>query len=49
MNQHLATLIDSGGFDWDNPRHREAYLKAWIAGTAPPPPRRPEPAEEPDA
>ena len=43
VNRKLADLIDSGRFDWDNEDHREAYLRAWVNGTAPPP-RRPEPA-----
>ena len=43
VNPKLRELIESGQFDWDNPRHREAYLRAWVAGTAPPPPARPEP------
>ena len=28
----LAALLESGEFDWDNPRHREAYLRAWVNG-----------------
>ena len=39
----LPELIGSGEFDWDNPAHREAYLRAWVNGTAPPPPSRAEP------
>jgi hypothetical protein len=42
VNLRLAALIESGQFDWDNEKHREAYLKAWINGTAPAPPKRPE-------
>ena len=30
VNPGLLELLESGQFDWDNPRHREAYLKAWI-------------------
>ena len=26
----LAALLESGEFDWDDPRHREAYLRAWL-------------------
>ena len=37
MNPRLAALIDSGQFDWDNDKHREAYLRAWVNGAAPPP------------
>ena len=43
MNPRLAALIDSGQFDWDNDKHREAYLRAWVCGIAPPPPKRAEP------
>lgn len=28
----LLALIESGQLDWDNPRHREAYLRAWAKG-----------------
>ena len=28
----LARLLESGEFDWDNPRHREAFLKAFARG-----------------
>jgi len=42
VNPKLAALIDSGQFDWDNDKHREAYLRAWVNGTAPPPPKRPD-------
>jgi hypothetical protein len=31
----LLALIDSGQLDWDNPRHREAYLRAWVKGGLP--------------
>lgn len=37
MNPRLAELLESGGLDWDDQRHREAYLRAWVAGAAPPP------------
>ena len=30
MHPKLAGLLESGEFDWDNPRHREAYLRAWV-------------------
>ena len=39
VNPKLLKLIESGEFDWDDPRHREAYLRAWVNGTAPPPSR----------
>jgi hypothetical protein len=32
LNPRLLALIDSGELDWDNPRHREAYLRAWVNG-----------------
>lgn len=32
VNQRLLDLLDSADFDWDNERHREAYLKAWVQG-----------------
>ena len=28
----LRELIESGEFDWDDPDHRVAYLKAWVKG-----------------
>jgi hypothetical protein len=46
VNPKLAALIASGEFDWDNLQHREAYLRAWVKGDAPPPPARPEPEKE---
>ena len=30
VHPRLTELLESGGFDWDDPRHREAYLKAWL-------------------
>lgn len=30
VHPRLLHLLESGEFDWDNPRHREAYLKAWL-------------------
>jgi hypothetical protein len=44
--QRLLDLIERDEFDWDDPRHREAYLRAWVNGIAPPPPARPEPEKE---
>jgi hypothetical protein len=32
VDPKLRDLIESGGLDWDDDRHREAYLKAWAAG-----------------
>jgi hypothetical protein len=30
VHPKLLGLLDSGQFDWDNLRHREAYLRAWV-------------------
>ena len=30
MNPRLAELLENGELDWDNPRHREAYLRHWL-------------------
>lgn len=38
LHPKLAGLLESGELDWDNPRHREAYLKYWL--------NRPLPQEE---
>ena len=40
MNPRLAALLESGELDWDNLKHREAYLRAFTAGafSAHPPP-----------
>ena len=35
MNPRLAELLESGEFDWDNLRHREAFLRAWVNGRTP--------------
>ena len=32
VSDRLRELIDSGEFDWDDPGHRTAYLKAWVRG-----------------
>ena len=37
VHPKLAGLLESGELDWDNPRHREAYLRAWVNGELPPP------------
>jgi hypothetical protein len=29
LNPRLLALLESGELDWDNPRHREGYLRAW--------------------
>jgi hypothetical protein len=31
----LLELLGSGDLDWDNPKHREAYLRAWVNGDLP--------------
>jgi len=36
LNPRLARLLRDGELDWDNPRHREAYLKAWVKGDVKP-------------
>lgn len=30
FNPRLQYLLDSGEFNWDDEKHREAYLKAWV-------------------
>lgn len=40
VNGRLAALVESGDLDWDDLRHREAYLRAWVTGTEPVPPCR---------
>ena len=35
LNPALARMLDDGRFDWDNPRHREAFLRAWMNGAFP--------------
>ena len=30
MNPRLRELLERDEFDWENPRHREMYLKYWI-------------------
>ena len=37
LNPKLLALLERGDLDWDNPRHREAYLRAWVKGAAPEP------------
>ena len=32
LHPKLLQLLESGEFDWDYPRHREAYLRAWVRG-----------------
>jgi hypothetical protein len=32
VSRRLLDLLERGDFDWDNPRHREAYLRAWVNG-----------------
>ena len=31
LNPRLRELLEQGGLDWDDPRHREAYLKFWLS------------------
>ena len=35
VNPKLLELLEHGELDWDNPRHREAYLRAWVNGAVP--------------
>ena len=29
-NKRLQHLLDTGELDWDDPRHREIYLREWV-------------------
>ena len=31
LNPRLRKLLEEGELDWDDPRHREAYLKYWLS------------------
>ena len=31
MNPRLQQLLEKDELDWDDPRHREAYLKYWLS------------------
>ena len=44
VNPRLLDLLERGELDWDNPRHREAYLRAWVNGDLPDRAGEPEPA-----
>ena len=35
VNPRLLELLERDELDWDNPVHREAYLKAWVNGELP--------------
>ena len=35
VNPGLRELLETGAFNWENPRHREAYLRAWVKGGLP--------------
>jgi hypothetical protein len=39
----LLALLERGELDWDNEKHREAYLRAWVKGELP---ARKEPADD---
>ncbi len=41
LNPRLAQLIERGELDMEDPRHREAFLKAWVNA-----PRRQEDADD---
>ena len=30
LNPRLAELLENGELNWDDPRHRETYLKYWL-------------------
>ncbi len=32
MSLRLAELLETGGFDWRDLRHRETYLREWVRG-----------------
>ena len=36
VSQRLLDLLERDELDWDNPGHREAYLKAWVNGEVKP-------------
>ena len=31
LNPKLRELLEKNELDWDNPRHREMYLKYWLS------------------
>jgi hypothetical protein len=35
VNPRLRELLEKDQLDWDDPRHREAYLRAWVKGAVP--------------
>jgi hypothetical protein len=35
LNPRLRKLLEESELDWDNPRHREAYLKYWLSQPLP--------------
>jgi hypothetical protein len=35
VHPRLRELLENDELDWDDERHREMYLKAWIAGSVP--------------
>ena len=32
MSPRLAALLETGEFDWHDPRHRETYLREFVRG-----------------
>jgi len=44
LSPRLQELLDSGELDWDNPRHREAYLREWLKA-----PRKHQEADDDDS
>ncbi len=41
VNPKLAELLERDELDWDNEKHREAYLRAWVNGEVNPSPIAP--------
>jgi hypothetical protein len=37
VSPRLLDLLERDELDWDNLKHREAYLRAWVSGELPPP------------
>ena len=35
LNPRLAELLQAGRLDWDDPRHRAAYLEYWVSRPVP--------------
>ena len=35
VNEKLRKLLEDDELDWDNPRHRDMYFRAWVKGELP--------------